>query len=109
MPPQPRCRRDYPRLVLGVESQDLFHNKELEANKSVRAGRWCETASGVALPFWSANYMKRDKEPVAEIRCPACSGTGFPEVKQPVEPGRKIYPAPCKECAGKGRVAASGA
>jgi len=53
--------------------------------------------------------MKRDKEPVAEIRCPACSGTGFPEVKQPVELGRKIYPAPCKECAGKGRVAASGA
>jgi len=106
MPPQPRCRRDYPRLVLGVESQDLFHNKELEANKSVRAGRWCETTSEVGLLFWSANC---DKEPVAEIRCPACSGTGFPEVKQPVEPGRKIYPAPCKECAGKGRVAASGA
>jgi len=39
-----------------------------------------------------------------EVKCPACNGTGFPTVAQP-KPGRKIYPAPCKECAGKGRVA----
>jgi DnaJ-class molecular chaperone len=39
-----------------------------------------------------------------EVRCPACEGTGFPNVKQPVQPWRKIYPAPCKECAGKGRI-----
>jgi len=32
-------------------------------------------------------------------------GTGFPTVKQPVQPGRKIYPAPCKQCFGKGRLA----
>jgi len=25
-------------------------------------------------------------------------------VLQPVQPGRKIYPAPCKACAGKGRI-----
>jgi DnaJ-class molecular chaperone len=50
--------------------------------------------------------MKREwlKERVPEIRCAACNGTGFLKVKQPVEPGRRIYPAPCKECAGKGRL-----
>lgn len=45
----------------------------------------------------------KPKEAVAEVKCPACSGTGFPTVVQP-KPGRKIYPAPCKECAGKGRI-----
>ena len=49
--------------------------------------------------------MKRDKEPVAEIKCPACEGTGFQRVKQPAQPGRRIYPATCKECLGKGRLA----
>jgi DnaJ-class molecular chaperone len=51
--------------------------------------------------------MRRSKpeEIVAEIKCPACEGTGFPHVKQPVEPARRIFPAPCKECAGKGRIA----
>jgi DnaJ-class molecular chaperone len=51
--------------------------------------------------------MKRPKpkEAVAEVKCAACNGTGNSKVKQPAQPGRKIYPAPCKECAGKGRVA----
>jgi DnaJ-class molecular chaperone len=44
------------------------------------------------------------KEAVAEVKCPACNGTGFPAVAQ-LKPWRKIYPAPCKECAGKGRIA----
>lgn len=39
-----------------------------------------------------------------EEKCEACNGTGFPVVKQPGEPGRKIYPEPCKKCGGKGRV-----
>ena len=47
----------------------------------------------------------KPKEAVAEIRCPACDGTGFAKVKQPIQPGRKIYPATCQECAGKGRIA----
>ena len=42
-----------------------------------------------------------------EIRCPACGGTGFALVTQPVQPGRKIYPAPCEKCNGKGRMAAN--
>ena len=39
-----------------------------------------------------------------DIRCEACDGTGFPKVKQPAKPGKRIYPAPCKGCGGKGRV-----
>jgi DnaJ-class molecular chaperone len=46
----------------------------------------------------------KPKEAVAEIRCPTCNGTGFPKVKQPIQPGHRIYPPPCKECAGKGRI-----
>jgi hypothetical protein len=38
--------------------------------------------------------MKRHKPEVTEVECPACEGTGFPVVKQPVQPGRKIFPAP---------------
>jgi DnaJ-class molecular chaperone len=55
--------------------------------------------------------MKRPmpKEDVTEVICPACNGTGFPTVMQPVQPGRKIYPAPCKQCSGKGRIASAGA
>jgi hypothetical protein len=41
-------------------------------------------------------------EPI-EVRCDACGGTGHPPVRQP-RPGRRIYPAPCKKCGGKGRV-----
>ena len=40
-----------------------------------------------------------------EVKCDACNGTGFPTVTQPLEPDKKIYPAPCKKCGGKGRVA----
>ena len=48
--------------------------------------------------------MKKSPAKPAEHKCPACSGTGFPTVMQPVQPGRKIYPAPCKKCGGKGRI-----
>jgi DnaJ-class molecular chaperone len=39
-----------------------------------------------------------------ERKCPVCKGTGFPAVKQPAKPGRKIYPARCSNCGGKGRI-----
>jgi DnaJ-class molecular chaperone len=39
-----------------------------------------------------------------EKRCPACDGTGVLAVIQPVQPDRRIYPAPCKECGGRGRI-----
>ena len=44
------------------------------------------------------------KEVGTEIECPECGGTGFPKVRQPDQPGRKIFPAPCKRCFGKGRI-----
>ena len=47
----------------------------------------------------------KPKEAVPEVECPVCAGTGYPKVKQPVQPGRKIYPAPCGWCRGKGRLA----
>jgi hypothetical protein len=36
-----------------------------------------------------------------EVKCEACDGTGFPKVRQPAKPGKRIYPAPCKRCAAK--------
>jgi DnaJ-class molecular chaperone len=40
-----------------------------------------------------------------EVKCEACNGSGFPTVMQPAKQGRRIYPAPCKVCGGKGRIA----
>ena len=37
-----------------------------------------------------------------EHKCPVCKGTGLQKVKQPAQPGRKIYPARCERCDGKG-------
>ncbi len=39
-----------------------------------------------------------------EINCDACNGTGCPTIWQPVQHGRKIYPAPCKKYGVKGRL-----
>jgi DnaJ-class molecular chaperone len=44
---------------------------------------------------------------LTEHKCTACKGTGFPAVKQPAQPGRKIYPARCERCDGKGWVGAA--
>jgi hypothetical protein len=41
---------------------------------------------------------------IKEHACAACKGTGFPVVKQPVLATRKIYPAKCEACDGKGRI-----
>jgi DnaJ-class molecular chaperone len=41
---------------------------------------------------------------IKESTCPACNGTGFPAVMQPVQQGRKIYPVICKSCDGKGKI-----
>jgi DnaJ-class molecular chaperone len=50
--------------------------------------------------------LKTSFPKLAERKCSACDGTGFPAVKQPVDPSRKIYPARCETCDGKGRVTA---
>jgi len=46
--------------------------------------------------------IKAGTEP--EYQCVACHGTGFPPVRQPIQPGRKIYPAPRRKCGGKGKT-----
>jgi hypothetical protein len=58
------------------------------------------------FPQRATNPMKRSKpeRPETEINCPACGGTGFPKVTQPGQPNRKIFPAPCAKCLGKGRI-----
>jgi transcription elongation factor Elf1 len=50
--------------------------------------------------------MKKPSAKPTEHKCPACNCTGFAKVVQPVQPGRKIYPARCEKCGGKGRIAA---
>jgi DnaJ-class molecular chaperone len=52
--------------------------------------------------------MKKPPTNPTELKCPACNGTGFPAVVKAVPAGRKIYPAPCKECRGKGRISLLG-
>ena len=42
-----------------------------------------------------------------EVKCPACDGMGIPAVAQPANPVRKIFPPPCKQCLGKGRITAA--
>ena len=46
---------------------------------------------------------QEDTEGRSEVKCDACDGRGHPSV-QAVAPGRRIYPAPCKKCSGKGRL-----
>ena len=41
---------------------------------------------------------------INEHMCPACNGTGFPVVTQPVQPGRRLYPMKCELCDGKGKI-----
>lgn len=48
--------------------------------------------------------MKTMTQKIKEHTCPACKGTGFPRVKQPVLATRRIYPVKCEACAGKGKI-----
>ena len=41
---------------------------------------------------------------VKEYACGACMGTGYPAVVQPLQPDRRIYPAKCEACDGKGKI-----
>ena len=50
-------------------------------------------------------YNMTKKDAPKERECPDCAGTGFQKVKQPEQPGRRIYPPRCSRCGGKGRIA----
>lgn len=49
-------------------------------------------------------YGKMIEKNRQEVQCDSCGGGGFPAVTQRIEPGRRIYPPPCKKYGGKGRL-----
>jgi DnaJ-class molecular chaperone len=51
-----------------------------------------------------AMKILKSNEAPNEVKCSGCGGTGFPTVAQPAQAGRRIYPAPCQKCSGKGRI-----
>jgi DnaJ-class molecular chaperone len=53
---------------------------------------------------FSRGKMKQTKPGRIENKCAACRGTGFAVVKQPAQPGRRIYPPRCAKCHGSGRI-----
>jgi len=85
-----------------IEGRAAFHDgctqTESAPNGSTR--NWYSSFSEIIIMT-----RPEPKELVTEVECPACEGTGFPKVTQLVKPGRKIFPAPCKQCFGKGRLA----
>ena len=48
--------------------------------------------------------MRAMTQKIKEHTCPACKGTGFPVVKQPLLATRRIYPVKCVACTGKGKI-----
>jgi DnaJ-class molecular chaperone len=49
--------------------------------------------------------LKRPRAKPLEKQCVDCNGTGRMAVaERPTRPGSRIYPAPCKQCRGKGRI-----
>ena len=54
--------------------------------------------------------MKQTKRDTVESKwCAACGGTGFAAVKQPMQPGRRIYPPRCAKCHGSWRISGAAA
>jgi hypothetical protein len=95
------CRGEY------SNDRGAVTNKKL-AWRNLQLGRSFQATRNSFHHFSEGNFMKRPKpkEAGTEIDCPACEGTGFPPVAQPEQAGRKIYPAPCEQCLGKGRIEA---
>lgn len=47
---------------------------------------------------------QRANSRATEIRCDVCKGTGLQAVTKAAAPGRRIFPAKCPKCAGKGQL-----
>jgi hypothetical protein len=68
-------------------------------------GGWRGSACAVAVERSHRLAERFNMTPkIKEHMCVACNGTGFPAVKQPAQPGRKIYPVRCEACDGKGKI-----
>jgi hypothetical protein len=60
---------------------------------------------GVAFEYEviaTASWQKMPER--VQHKCPVCKGTGSLPVKQAAQPGRRIYPARCARCDGKGWI-----
>jgi hypothetical protein len=81
-------------------SADVYSEEDLLGiDRSVDALALLIASAGAFHVETSCRPMSR-----FEVICPACDGTGFQRIQQPTEPARRIYPASCKECVGKGQI-----
>jgi DnaJ-class molecular chaperone len=55
---------------------------------------------------WSYK-IQRKRSPKSEVVCDGCNGLGTPPRIKDGANGRKLYPAPCTKCQGKGRLIVS--
>jgi hypothetical protein len=91
--------------AVAVDAAPLDHQRAPSARW--RAGRGTLRLSGLKGRQWGSAGRVRMKTRVAnpnEKICPASDGAGVLPAIQPVQPGRRIYPPPCKDCGGKGRI-----
>ena len=91
------------RTVRGIEltaaGQAFLDHARLALSQVEAAGEAARRAAHPAKEQFVMGFLTG-----TEIDCPSCNGTGFPTVVQPNQPGRKIFPARCKQCSGKGRI-----
>ena len=71
------------------------------------AGTACPRVTGVDSRIVGRGMKRPKPDAATEVKCNACNGKGYPAA-QVVAPGRRIYPAPCKKCGGKGRLSKPG-
>lgn len=72
-------------------------------NRSI--GSLQQKSRRLSIPLGHRPHEKKTMiQKIKEHTCPVCNGTGFPKVKQPAKSDRRVYPARCKICAGKGRI-----
>jgi DnaJ-class molecular chaperone len=85
------------REMIPLQAQRLHVGGEVSAPQELK-----QAANGGGAS--EKGQMKKPSVKPTEHECPACNGTGFPVVMQPVQPDRKIYPVQCVSCSGKGRI-----
>ena len=75
----------------------------LARRETLRLSDWRPSLGNVMVQTPEIRIKERLINP-NEKRCPACDGSGVLATIQPVQPGRRIYPPPCGECDGRGRI-----
>ena len=91
------------------EKEQIALRKNLERLKVERLAREAEirrTTDRSARRADATERAMRSAVPVEE-KCQACDGAAYQAVKQPSQPNHRIFPSPCKECGGKGRITKS--